>query len=106
MSAADPIDEGTDVDWVTALDLFEQGLAHHSTLVAKRQVEGDNPWPPERLPAGPVPPELQARAERLLRESHRVMDEMAGMLADLPPRRPVRNLHRDTPDQPRWSLSL
>lgn len=101
-----PTDDGHDADWRTALDLFEQGLAHHSTLVADRRVEGENPWPPDRLPTGPVPAELQARAERLLRESHRLMDEMAGMLADQPPRRPVRSVHRDTPDQPRWSLSL
>lgn len=106
MSAPAPGGEGLAADWAEALDLFEQGLAHHSTLIADRRVGGENPWPPERLPLGPVPPEHRARAERLLRESHQIMDRMAGMLADQPARRPMRNLHRDTPDPPRWSLSL
>ena len=106
MSAPLPTDGGPGTDWVEALDLFERGLAHHSMLVADRRADGENPWPPERLPNGPIPPELRARAERLLRDSHRLMDQMAGMLADQPPRRPMRNLHRDTPDRPRWSLSL
>lgn len=106
MSSPDSSDEASVADWTAALDAFEEGLAHHSTLIADRRVDGENPWPPDHLPNGPLPEALQARAERLLRESHRIMDEMAGMLADQPPRRPLRNLHRDTPDRPRWSLSL
>ena len=67
---------------------------------------GENPWPPDCLPTTPVPPQLRDRAERLLRESHQIMDDMASALSDLPPRRAQRPPRRETPEPARWSFQL
>ena len=95
-----------ELDWAEALDLFEAGLAHHASLLDASAAAGDNPWPTERLPTTPVPEEMRARAERLLRESQQIMDDMAGALSALPPRRAQRAPRRETPDPARWSFQL
>lgn len=96
--------------WSAALDVYEAGLAHHAAIAGHRGVDGENPWPPSELPTTPMPPELRDRAERLLRESHVVIDGMAGELAALPTLQPRGQRHRtnrrDTPDAPRWSVTL
>jgi hypothetical protein len=95
-----------ELDWRQVLDLYEAGLAHHQTLVDGEMNDETNPWPPSVLPTTPLPDELRDRAERLLGQSHRLIDDMAGALAAIPPRRTTRHTHRDTPDQPRWKLTL
>ena len=96
----------SELDWASALDLFEASLTHHSTLLVDSEVDGDNPWPDSGLPTTPIPDELRPRAERLLRESYGIMDDMAGALSALPPRRSHRPSRRETPDQPRWTMEL
>jgi len=93
-------------DWKAILDLYEAGLTHHQSLVDGEISEETNPWPPSALPTTPLPEELRTRAERLHRQSHGLIDDMAGALAALPPRRHARPVYRGTPDQPRWTLTL
>jgi len=94
------------LDWSAVLDRYEASLAQHRTLVDGEMNDESNPWPPSVLPTTPLPEELRSRAERLLGQSHRLIDDMAGALAAIPPRRNTRHTHRDTPDQPRWKLTL
>ncbi len=93
-------------DWKAILDLYEAGLAHHQSLVDGGATEDSSPWPPAALPTTPLPEELRNRAETLLGKSHGLIDDIAGALAALPPRRHTRPAHRGTPGQPRWTVTL
>lgn len=98
-----------EVDWESVLDLYEASLAHHAAVATRRGVEGENPWPPANLPTTAMPVALRARAEQLLRESHVLIDGMAGELASLPTlvrAQRARSHRRETPDAARWSVSL
>ena len=94
------------LEWSAVLDLYESSLTHHQALVDGGINDETNPWPPPVLPTTQLPEELRTRAERLLGDSHRLIDDMARALAAIPPRRNQRHTHRDTPDQPRWTLTL
>ncbi len=93
-------------EWEAVLDCYETALDHHAARLAEEGTGLENPWPPSELPTTPIPEELRERAERLLGRSHGLIDDVAGAMAALPPRRASRVTRRDTPDQPRWKVRL
>lgn len=69
-------------EWTDALDAFERRIAEQRAALDRGEA-GDLPpfEPPARL--GPMPPDLRARAERLLAEVTDVEAELAGALAHI-----------------------
>lgn len=94
------------IAWADALDAYEASLGHHQDLIESDAQSGPSPWPPRELPSGPVPEHLTMRATALVERSHRLVDEMAAKMANIPPPKSSRHPYQATRDHPRWTRTL
>lgn len=95
------------IGWVATLDAYEASLDSHQRLIDEELNDEHNPWPPAELPTEPLPEELSDRASDLVRRSHKIIDDMAAKMANIPPPKPNRHHHHQPTRAPsRWTTTL